>query len=124
MSSRDDRSRPKSEKKSSKHKLPSITVQLPVAARSAPRTPSNPKVDRKKQEKVEKKKKQLQAATVTLSDLRRQENALIIPDDTRDIENVREGVSLSSTYLTREGSRQSTAPDATGSQADNAFKSP
>ena len=98
MSSGDERRRPRSEEKSSKHKLPSVVVQLPIAARSASCTPSNVKVDRKKQEKVEKtekEKKQLPAATVTLSDqstllwsdLRRQESALIIPDDTGDVEN-------------------------------------
>ena len=89
MSNRDERRRPRSEEKSSKHKLPSEVVQLPISARSASCTPSNAKGDRKKQEKVEKtekEKKQLPAATVTLSDLRRQENVLIIPDDTGDVE--------------------------------------
>ena len=82
MSSRDERRRPRPEEKSSKHKLPSVVVQLPIAAGSASCTPSNAKGDRKKQEKVEKtekEKKQLPAATVTLSNLRRQENVLIIP---------------------------------------------
>ena len=90
MRSRDERRRPRSEEKSSKHKLPSVVVQLPISARSASCTPSNAKGDRKKQEKVEKtekEKKQLPAATVTLCDLRRQENVLIIPDDTGDVEN-------------------------------------
>ena len=90
MSSRDERRRPRSEEKSSKHKLPSVVVQLPISARSASCTPSSAKGDRKKQEKVEKtekEKKQLPAATVTLNDLRRQENVLIIPDDTGDVEN-------------------------------------
>ena len=71
MSSGDERRRPRSEEKSSKHKLPSVVVQLPISARSASCTPSNVKVDRKKQEKVEKtekEKKQLPAATVPLSD--------------------------------------------------------
>ena len=90
MSSRDERRRPRSEEKSSKHKLPSVVVQLPISARSASCTPSNAKGDRKKQvkvEKTEKENKQLPAATVTLSDLKRQENVLIIPDDTGDAEN-------------------------------------
>ena len=90
MRSRDERRRPRSEEKSSKHRLPYVVVQLPIAARSASCTPSNAKGDRKKQEKVEKtekEKKQLPAATVTLSDLRRQENVLIIPDATGDVEN-------------------------------------